>query len=359
MLLSRSHLLSSAARSARVGSPPMAVAMARASVRTRSCLVVQRAELRLEGHALQRLEVGVEAVLAVGAVEERGVGQARAHHALVAGDHLRRVAALDVGDRDEPRHQPALCVAHREVALVLLHRRDRHLGRQLEELRVEAAGERHRPFDQGRDLVEQRGVDDGVAADALRRRRDAGADGFAPRVDVGHDLAALQQRRHVGRRRRQTDRLRRHEAVAVGEVAGAHPEYLGVDHLATEQHHDPVHRAHELRLARAPAHAPGDRQRIERRGHDAGQQRRRRRARLGAAIDQPLALGRCQPSRAPTPRRRNRGRRRARPASAHRPVERGLHRRAALLERSVGLLLGEPLRRARRGAAASRTARPT
>jgi hypothetical protein len=39
-----------------------------------------------------------------------------------------------------------------------------------------------------------------------------------------------------------------------------------------EQHHQPVHGPHELGLARAPAHALRDRQRIERRLHDAGQQ---------------------------------------------------------------------------------------
>jgi hypothetical protein len=49
-----------------------------------------------------------------------------------------------------------LRITHREIPLVLLHRGDQHFGRQFEELRVESSRQRDRPFDQTRDLVEQR-----------------------------------------------------------------------------------------------------------------------------------------------------------------------------------------------------------
>ncbi len=51
-------------------------------------LVVLRAELRLEGHALEGIDLRFERVLAIGPVEESSVGQARTHDTLVAGDHL-------------------------------------------------------------------------------------------------------------------------------------------------------------------------------------------------------------------------------------------------------------------------------
>ena len=55
-------------------------------------------------------------------------------------------------------------VPHREIALVVLHRGDRHFRRQLEELRIETPRERHRPLDQAGHFVEQRVGDDCGAA---------------------------------------------------------------------------------------------------------------------------------------------------------------------------------------------------
>ncbi len=61
-----------------------------------------------------------------------------------------------------------LRVPHREIALVILHRRDRNVFRQLEEARLELPRERDRPFDQGGDLVEQPIVDHRLATDGPR-----------------------------------------------------------------------------------------------------------------------------------------------------------------------------------------------
>ena len=71
-------------------------------------------------------------------------------------------------------------VLHREVALVILQRRDQHFARQREEALLEAAGDRHRPFDQRRDFIEQRLARSARGRPALRRQRaDLRADALA------------------------------------------------------------------------------------------------------------------------------------------------------------------------------------
>ena len=158
-------------------------------------LVVQRAEPRLEGHALECVASRRERLLAILRVEERCVGEPRPDHALVASDDLGRIQALDVRHRDEPGHQPPLGVAHREVPLVILHRCDRDLLRQLEEAGLESPGERDRPLDQGRDLVEQPIVDHRMPVDPLRAASNhVGADPLAAQLEVRqHTTASLER----------------------------------------------------------------------------------------------------------------------------------------------------------------------
>jgi hypothetical protein len=74
--------------------------------------------------------------------------------------------------------QRAVRVLHREVALVLLQRRDQHFARQFEEAILEAALDRDRPFDQRGHFIEQRVADDRAAAER-RRQRSAPACGCA------------------------------------------------------------------------------------------------------------------------------------------------------------------------------------
>ena len=131
-------------------------------------------------------------LLAILAPEERRVRQARPHHALVAGAHLGGIAALDVADGDEMRAVSFAVDApsHREISLVMLQRGDQHLARQLEETRLETAGDGARPFDQRGDLVEQR-----IARAAPRRpatcasRDHLFADQLAARGEVRDHLA--------------------------------------------------------------------------------------------------------------------------------------------------------------------------
>ena len=317
----RSHLASSAARSARRGSPPIAAAIDLASARTRSVLscsepscVWKVTRFRPSQRASRRCWRSVAQKKA--ASERRGRTTRSLPATTCAGSVLSMLATAMNHGISAPRG-----VAHREVALVVLHGGDRHLGRQLEEARVEAAGERHGPLHQRRDLVEQGVGNHRLAAEARGLRRHALADGLAPLVDVGEHLAALVQRRDVGGGRGDAQRLRRHEAVAEGQVRRGDAQDLAGHDVPAEQHQHPVHGPHELRLARAPAHAPGDRQRVERGLHDARQQacgRARPPRCRGAPATRPSA---SRGARAPRPRRRSPSRRRARPGSA-RPARR-------------------------------------
>ena len=86
--LSRSHLARSAARRAASCEPPVLNATIRRQAHDAPGLVTKRAEPRLEGHRIQPRALRGERLPAVLLPEEGGIGQARAHHALVAGAHL-------------------------------------------------------------------------------------------------------------------------------------------------------------------------------------------------------------------------------------------------------------------------------
>jgi hypothetical protein len=70
-------------------SPPSCSPMARAMARTRSTRSPWRAQLAVVDHLGQARHARGQRLLAVLVEEELGVGQARAHHALVALDHAR------------------------------------------------------------------------------------------------------------------------------------------------------------------------------------------------------------------------------------------------------------------------------
>ena len=253
-------------------------------------LVADRAELGLEGDGIETRTGLGERLAPVLRLEERRIGEARAHHALVALAHARGFAAFDVAHRDEARKQCALVVLDREVALVFLQGAEQHLARQREEVLLEAALDRHRPLDQRGDLIEQRVVHHRTATE----RRGAGGDGLADARaafrEIGDDEALLAQHLGIVGRRGDHERLRRMEAVAAGRRTGIGVEQARGQHRIAQAHQHPVHGTHELGLARAPAHALRDRQRIERGLDDAGQQRRGGGAGFLALEGQELAL---------------------------------------------------------------------
>src|ERR1700743_1666324 len=94
------------------------------------------AQLAVVDHLVERRHAVSQRLLAVLVEEELGVGQARAHHALVALDHRARILRTDVADDQELVGQLARRVQQREVLLVGLHRQDEALLRHGEEFRL-------------------------------------------------------------------------------------------------------------------------------------------------------------------------------------------------------------------------------
>ena len=234
-------------------------------------LVEHAAELGLEHHVGQALVALFQRLALVLLEEELGVGEARAHHLLVAGDDLRRVLALDVGHGDKARQQLAVAVDQAEVLLVVLHGGDQRFLRDLKEAFLEGADQRHRPLDQGSHLIQQRRRHDGAAVLGFGQFLDALGDLLAALGEVGDHEGAAQVVGIAGRA------LDRHlvvgvEAVATGHAPGLLGEDLAVDHMLAVQHDQPLGRTDEFFLARGPAHALGDRQLIQGGFDDARQQ---------------------------------------------------------------------------------------
>ncbi len=207
------------------------------------------AQLVVIDHPGQRGHAGFERLLAVLIEEELGIGQARAHHALVAAHHGARVVGADVADHQEAVRETAFGIEQREVLLVGLHREDEAFLRHVEELLLELAHQHIGPFDQRRDLVEQRIVFDGphAAAHALGSRLQLAGDLGAAIGECGDDCALLGQLLRVGVGAADDHRVHgRLEAVAVGGIAGREAQHRdGQQHLGAVQRHEAVRGAHE------------------------------------------------------------------------------------------------------------------
>jgi hypothetical protein len=131
------------------------------------------------------------------------------------------------------------------------------------------------------------------------------------------------------------------EAVAAGMAAGRHAEQRRGHDVLAEEHHHPVHRAHEQRLALTPAHAARDGQLIERRLHQCRQQPHGFLARAcsgeiqESALDVRDALERLHGGAAAL----GEGERGARRGAAR--IEGGTQRRSAALQLLLGSARGE------------------
>ena len=119
-------------------------------------LFVEGAELGVENHGSQRRSPAGQGVAAVLVPEEAGIGQPCAQHALVPRNHGRTaIGGIDIRHDHEAGRQGTVRILNREVFLVGPHRRGKHFGRQIHEAVVNPPHQRHGPFDQPRDLVEQ------------------------------------------------------------------------------------------------------------------------------------------------------------------------------------------------------------
>ena len=158
-----------------------------------------RAELLVEGDALQLVAHDLELLLQVLLPEELGVREPRGDYLLVAGDDLlAAVLGLEVGDEQEMVCE-LLAVPEREALLVHLHGGRQAFRRHLEESLVELAHEHDRPLGEAGVLGEQRVVLDegelGILGESVRSLRDQ----RGTRVAVEDHLVALQGLRIVGK----------------------------------------------------------------------------------------------------------------------------------------------------------------
>ena len=205
--------------------------------------LVLRAELVVINDGLEPVDAIGQPDLAVLVEEEAGVGQARAQHAFVALDDRGGILRFDVAYDEEAMDQPAFGVGQREIFLVLLHRQDQALLRNLEECPIEGSRVDGGPFDQRRHFVEQRvGHDDRGAAGGFREPRDD------PRASLGearNHLALGAQRLVVCVRGADLDVGAALEAMAVGQVSGSEAERVYRDDRLTMQRQKLVSGPHE------------------------------------------------------------------------------------------------------------------
>ncbi len=279
-------------------------------------LLAIASELLVEQDRRQPVDPRLERGLAILVPEESRIAQPRRQHALgVARDDFR-LLRLHVGDREKRRLQPSLVVHHREVVLVMDHRRRQHFFRQLEELDRKVARHDRRVFDEIGHFLQERRLCRDEAADAATELAGVRLE-LAPDLRFAlraiEDDEVLEQTALVVVERLDLDRApraaaRRQEAVTVGVRAGPDVLHVGTlrdlgaaddeRHDATAVHqHEPADRTREHELALAvlevgvPPHLLRKREVAQQAAHDVGEHVDRGLATLAHAVGEVGALG--------------------------------------------------------------------
>ena len=127
-------------------------------------LVVHVAQAFLEGNGFQLLQTVSQGLLSVFIKEELSIAQTSTQYALitVSNDIQMLLAAITHGD--EFVQQRAVLSQHREVTLVLTHRRNNAFLRQSQELILKIAAQSSRPFNKIVNLFQQVLIDFCMAA---------------------------------------------------------------------------------------------------------------------------------------------------------------------------------------------------
>ena len=233
------------------------------------------AELRLEHDPRKLLVPHRERLLPILGEEELRVGEARRDHVLVALADDRGVLHDGRHHRREAVRELAGLVLHREVALVVAHRRDDDLLRHLEERGIEAARHADGILAEMDHLAEQRLVGTHAQPGLPLEPGELRAHELGARLGIDDHVRGAQGLA-VPIRGRDLDRPDAQKAMALTRATRGEASPLQRHDLLTDERDQPLDRSHERGLAPAPAL----RLRPRHARRELGQELRQQRARI-------------------------------------------------------------------------------
>ena len=179
--------------------------------------------------------------------------------------NFRGIFAIQVSDRYKCRQYPLArgIVKHHKISLVTGQGCRQHLGRQLEKLFRETAGQGNRPFDQRGDLFEQGLVQLRLPAQSGRLVEYLLANDFHAAGKIDQHLALFFEQRRILRRFVDFYPGWRHEPMTAAGIARSDTAYRRLQRLVAELHQHPVYRPDKLDFTVTPAHAPGYRKPVQ------------------------------------------------------------------------------------------------
>ena len=184
--------------------------------------------------------------------EELGILQAGPEHALIAVLHSLQEITAAITDSDKEGQQLAV-LQHREVTLMVTHRGNNRLGRELQVLLVKLAAEGSRILYQIENLLQQILVDFSLAAICLGHFSNLLPDHIAALILVNNDKLLLTSFL-VSISGGNLKITFGQEAMAPGNPAGLHSSYLEVNNILTVQSHQPAQRTDKFIIEICPMH---------------------------------------------------------------------------------------------------------
>ena len=219
--------------------------------------VVKRAQAILEDDFLQFFRVIDEVMFLIFFKEELGIIQAGAEDAFVAVLDRFQMVIVAVADGQEEVHEFAVFIAHREITLVVLHRRDDGRFRQFQVIFIKFPTKGCRIFDEVDDFFQEVVVhDDGTALFVSQLLQAVEDHLFADfRVD---DEEVFLARFFVSCRAFDFEITRAQEAVAAADLARFDLGQFKGDDVFIEEGDEPADRTDEVEVQAAPVHALGE-----------------------------------------------------------------------------------------------------
>ena len=219
--------------------------------------VIERAQAVLEDDFLQFFRIIGELMFLVFFKEELGIVQAGAEDAFVAVLDRFQMVVVAVADSQEEVHELAVFIAHREIALVVLHRRDDGRFRQFQVVFIEFAAKGRRVFDEVDDFFQEVVVHDDGAALFISQFLQAFEDHLLADFRVDDEEMFL-ARFFIGCRAFDGEIAGTQEAVAAADVARFNVGQFKGDNIFIEEGDEPADRTDEVEVQAAPVHALGE-----------------------------------------------------------------------------------------------------